>query len=227
MSSDGNDKRQVTFDAAADHSPSASLRDDRVYFVSDRGGIPHIWSIRTDGTDARQLTNGEGEMSPDCSPDGAWLVYEAVASGRPVLWRVATTGGVPVRLTDTLSRAPAISPDGKWIALYYWDEAPGSSIRLAVIPAAGGKPAKLFDFHEEIPSRYLRWSVDGEAVTYVVTRQGISNIWGQSMRGGSAQPLTRFGADKMTFFDWSPSGRQLVFARQVRLTDVVLMNPAR
>jgi Tol biopolymer transport system component len=227
MGSDGSHKRQLTRDPAPDHSPSASPGGDRVYFVSERTGIPHIWSIRTDGTDATQLTHGQGEVAPDCSPDGGWIVYEAVGSGRPLLWRVPAAGGAAVQLTDRLSRSPAISPDGQLIALYYWDEVPESPIRLAVIPASGGTPVKLFDFHDDVPSRFLRWSADGRAVTYVVTRSGVSNIWSQALEGGPPRPVTRFVADGMTFFDWSPSGEQLAFTRRIQHEDVVLINAFR
>jgi TolB protein len=227
MQPDGTDKKQLTFDAASDHSPSASPRSDAVYFVSDRTGVPHIWRMGMDGSHPTQLTTGDGELAPDCSPDGAWLVYESVGSGRPLLWGISTSGGAAVQLTRTLSRSPAISPDGTLIALYHWDEQADSPIRLAIIPSTGGEPVRTFEFPGIIPSRFLRWSADGQSVTYVVTEDGISNIWSQPLDGRPARPITAFEADVITFFDWSRAGDRLAFSRRVRTEDIVLIGAFR
>jgi Tol biopolymer transport system component len=227
MKADGSGKMQLTFDATSDHSPSASPRSNDVYFVSHRSGVPHIWRMGTDGSNPTQVTGGEGELSPDCSPDGAWVAYQSLTSGRPLLWKISTAGGAPVQLTRTLSRSPVFSPDGKRIALYHWDEHPESPIRLAIISSATGEPVKSFEFPGVIASQYLRWSPDGQAVTYVVTENGISNIWSQPLDGRAARPVTEFGADVITYFDWSPSDGRLAFSRRIRTEDVVLINAFR
>jgi Tol biopolymer transport system component len=175
MASDGSNAKQLAFDPGMDTSPSASPRGDHIFFASNRTGTPHIWSIQQDGTNPKQLTAGGGEGLPDSSPAGAWVVYESTDSGRPVLWKVQSDGGTPVQLTNELSRAPAISPDGKLIAFYYWDELPGSPIRLAIIPSDGGRPIKTFDFPGIIHTRIVRWAPDGKALTYVANEGGVSN----------------------------------------------------
>ena len=44
-----------------------------VVFNSWKTGWPHLWRMDVDGTNLRQLTNGQYDYgTPDFSPDGAW-----------------------------------------------------------------------------------------------------------------------------------------------------------
>jgi len=56
--------------------------------MSDRSGAPHLWRMNVDGSDQKQLTNGAGgELNPQFSPDGRWIVYRT-AVGRPTVCNV-------------------------------------------------------------------------------------------------------------------------------------------
>lgn len=58
------------------------------------------------------------------SPDGQQIVFTTDISGRFNLWRVNSSGGWPIQLTQSDDRqySAVWSPDGKWI-LYVQDQA--------------------------------------------------------------------------------------------------------
>jgi Tol biopolymer transport system component len=55
--------------------------------------------------------------------------------------------------------------------------------KLALIPFEGGEPSKLFDVSAGAQTAPLRWFPDGHALTYIVNRGGVSNIWIQPIDG--------------------------------------------
>ncbi len=89
---------------------------------------------------ARRLTAYSGITAyPSLSPDLKWLVCSSDRGGGKELhlWRYPLPGGEPLQLTfgpqnDT---APAISPDGKWIAF----ESASKPGGIYLIPSAGGE----------------------------------------------------------------------------------------
>lgn len=171
----------------------------------------------------KQLTHEGMASFPHCSPDG-WVVYASYGSGRVILWKVSIDGGDPVRLTDKLSSWPAVSPDGKLIACTYREES-HSTFEIAVIPFEGGRAAKRFSVPPTVGlPDLIRWTADGRALTYIDTRNGISNIWGQPLDGGSPRRLTEFRSDQIFYFDWSKDGKWLACSRGVKTNDVVLIN---
>ena len=150
------------------------------------------------------------------------MVYTLFA-GKPTLWRVSIEGGAPSPLSEKTLSAPAISPDGRMIAAVYSDEDPNSPARIAVIPFEGGEPTKIFDIPQPTWAN-VRWTPEGNALTYVITAGGVSNIWSQPIAGGAPKQLTDFKSDQIFWFNWSGDGKQIVASRGVETTDVVLVS---
>jgi serine/threonine protein kinase len=225
MTADGTGQKQLTADTGTNIDPTASPDGRYIVFASDRTGASHIWRMDSDGSNPVQLTNGNGENGPRCSPDGQWVVYTSVRDW--TLWKVPIDGGGPVQLTDGNSAGADVSPDGKWIAYWLWDGKPSRPYKIAVIPFEGGLPVKIFDIPQTFSSLTVRWTADGQALTYVVDREGVSNIWSQPLGGGPLKPLTDFQSDQIFAFDWSHDGQQLAVTRGVWASDVVLMRHFR
>jgi Tol biopolymer transport system component len=226
---DGTSKRQLTFGAFRDSSPAVSPDGSTVVFASSRGETRSLWRVGTDGEGLKRITNGVEDSSPSFSPDGKWVVFARYAGRWETLWKVPLEGGEASQLTDKLSKYPVVSPDGKFIACYYWDHQQGSSVQLAIVPFEGGKPIKAFDTAALTilsPIEY-RWLPDGSAVTYVVTARDTSNIWSQDLAGGAPRRITSFKSDRIISFDWSRDGKQLVFSRGNRSSDVVLLTDSK
>jgi Tol biopolymer transport system component len=91
-------------------------------------------------------------------------------------------GGVPVQLTNQLSRSPAVSPDGKSIAYTCFDPKANPRQRLAIMPFDGEAPTKVFGIDGDNPNLLVRWMPDGRSILYV--RGDPGNIWSQPLSGG-------------------------------------------
>jgi len=68
---------------------------------------------------------------------------------------------------------------------------------------------------------------EGRTLIYVDTRNGVSNLWSQSLDGGPPKQLTNFKSDLIFRFALSSDGRQLVLARGSETRDVVLIKDFR
>lgn len=226
MNGDGTDQRQLTADSGVNLHQIGSPDGRFIVFASTRAGVFNIWRMNSDGTSPVQLTRGNGEKFPQCSPDGKWVVYNSVAPDESLytLWKVSIEGGEPVRLTPTRAYPPAISPDGKRIAYLHRDQPDRGQYTLVVIPFEGGQPEKRFDVPRDITvTPLVRWTPDGQALTYAAVREGIANIWIQGLDGGEARQLTDFKLEGRLAFDWSRDGKQLVLSRRFWTYDMLLM----
>jgi len=219
MDEDGSHQRLLTIDEHSNRGPAVSPDGRIIFFDTWRKGSG-IWRMSIDGGEAKQLTVGY-DRYPLCSPDGKWVFYESGVSGRNEIWKVGAEGGAASRWPGKLSDTPAISPDGKWIAGYYRD-LPTSPRVLNVVPFEGGEPEKTFVLPSGGYGR-IRWAPDGQALTYSLIQDGVSNIWLQPLAGGPARQLTRFEADVIRDFDWTP-GNLLILARGPENQDIVLIS---
>lgn len=224
---DGNQPQPLTMDAGNDSFPSVAGDGRYIVFNSDRGGATSVWRIDADGGNLRQLTFGQLDLDPRSVPGSDQVIFSSIKSGQRSLWRVPLDGGAPTQLLEHLSEYPLISPDGRWIACAYRDEQSGSSNRIAILPSAGGAPVKTFPMLFT-PWRLARWAPDGQALTYIKTSNGVSNIWSQPLAAGAAErQLTSFASGRIFAFDWSPDGKQLACARGFETREIVLISNFR
>ena len=216
-----DDERQLTTNQSANVLPSVSPDGKYVLFTSNRSGQINIWRMNIDGANPRPLTGGNYDYTPSISPDGRWVAYVHEAGGQKSVWRVSIDGGQPLQLTNQESDIPVFSPDGKMIACSYGNN------KVAIIPADGGLPIETFD----IPTPFVigpgvQWSLDGRALIYVETQEGVSNIWSQPIAGGSPKQLTHFKSDEILSFALSRDG-QFAISRGMETGNVVLITNFR
>lgn len=224
MEANGTGQKQLTFDTGADLQPAVSPDGQYIVFVSSRTGRHQLWRMDIDGNHPLMLASTEGVQFPGISPDGQWAVYEGNAQGKTVIWRVPLSGGIPIQLTQDTARCPVISPDGNSIACFLPNDAPGPA-KLSLISATDGHIIEQFETPVQRSAPALRWSPDGLSLTYIVTRQGVSNIWRQPVDGGEAKALTDWKADLIYRFDWSKDG-QLLCERGTTASDIILIRDA-
>jgi Tol biopolymer transport system component/DNA-binding winged helix-turn-helix (wHTH) protein len=231
MNADGSNQQQLTADAGVNAHPSVSPDGRHIVFASNRAGVFNIWRMDGDGGgNPVRLTAGGGEKFPHWSPDGRWVVYNSVSPDESLfsLWKVAADGGEPVQLTDTDSERPAVSPDGRRIASFHRDASAAGGYSVVVTPFDGGPPERTFAIPQDLaPLPFVRWSPDGQSLTYTANRDGISNIWAQPLRGGPARQLTDFKSEGRLRFDWSHDGKQLALSRHIWTSDLVLLRNFR
>jgi Tol biopolymer transport system component len=145
---------------------------------------------------------------------------------RLTLWKVSIDGGAPTQLTRQSTVYPAISPDGKSIVCQYKGEK-DSRFFTAIFPFEGGAPVKIFREMPQPAWGLTRWTPDGRALTYIVTKDGVSNIWLQTVDGGKPRQLTNFKEDQIFRLAWSRDGKFLAFDRGMTINDVILISDFR
>ena len=220
MDANGENPSQMSHGPGEDLHPSVSLNGQHTVYDSDRAGTRNIWCMDMGQGTPRRITYGDREEDPRISPDGRWVVYTSIQSGKVTLWKTPINGGEPAQLTRQHSEFAVISPDGRHIASYLQNEQTSSLIKIALFRFDGGNPLRVFDI-EPSAERLVRWSVEGNALTYVRTRDGVSTLLSQPISGGSAQVVADFKRDRIFSFEWSPDGKQLAVSRGVVQYDVV------
>jgi Tol biopolymer transport system component len=149
-------------------------------------------------------------------------------AGRPSVWRVSIEGGDQTPLIRTESFDAQPSPSGRLIyySAFEWEEQPVRARVLRwIIVSSTDQKRSGFDAPTIATLGTLPvWAPDESGLDYVVTRNGVSNIWRQPLTGGPPVQITYFSAGKIFSFAWSPDGRWLSLASGVNRSDVVLMS---
>ena len=181
----------------------------------------NIWRFDLKTGSKRPLTSGSSfSYQPDISADGNWVVYTAWSSNVPSIWKVPSSGGIPIRLTVSQGRRPYFSPDGKSILCQVREAKRPWSV--VILDAETG--AVLQRFPKLPVATVVRWSPDAKALDYVRTSSGSSSIWRQPLSGGDATELTNQTEDLISYFAWNPDGSKLAYVVGRQQRDVVLFN---
>ena len=142
-----------------------------------------VYVMPVKGGDEKRLTDAPGlDDGPEFSPDGKYIWFNSVRTGRMQVWKMRKNGKEQTQMTfdeDMNSWFPHISPDGKkvvYIAYHDYEVDPGShiadlNVQLRMIPASGGDPKVLVEFFGGQGSINVNsWSPDSKKFAYISYR---------------------------------------------------------
>ena len=161
---------RLTFDSGGAIRPRWSADGKYVYYVSLLGSAARseLWRTRGDGSTAPERVWADPKWSIwafSLSRDGQWLVYRmTVANNDRDLWAVHLghdTIPRPLLTSPSLEDAPALSPDGRWLA-YISNESSRNEVYVRPFPNVNDGRWQVSVAGGVAPS----WSRDGRSLYF-------------------------------------------------------------
>jgi eukaryotic-like serine/threonine-protein kinase len=179
-----------------------------------------IWSVDIDGSNLKRLSNVGFAINPSCSTDSKTVYFSNPSGDR--LFTVPIDGNSPAAEEPNLRGAYIFfSPDGRYAAYLHGDPQEQYRIKCVLLDWATRK--QIASFPVPIGSDNPKFSPDGKSVEFLLTRNGVRNIWAQPISGGDMRQITNFGSGDAYGYAWSPDGKQLYISRGITKSDVVLI----
>lgn len=219
----GENQKQITFDEYVESVINVSSKGDKLVFSSDKAGLPNIWSINIDGTSLKQLTRDAEDYRPNIDRTGEWVVFDSWMRGPQTLMKIPLKGGDRVDVTKTHGNYSCITNDGKYVVYRVEDEKRKANA-IYKVPMNGGEPSHVFDLPSKADDQVsLVMRPHSNEISYIVTEDGVSNIYVRSLDGGPQKKYTNFTEFIIASFAWTSDGKSLVVARGEVRSDVVII----
>jgi TolB protein len=222
--SDGDQRKQLTNDQAADTRPIWTPDGESVVYSSNRNGIKQLFLAYLDGRPAVQLTvNDSNSDVLDIAPDGTRILY-ATTGDEADLWSVNVEQGTETKVTADIGLEfwPDISPDGKRIAFQATKATAGVSpfTSVLVVKSIAGTGDQI---QLSVDGFAPQWSPDGKQIAFLRYKDGQSDLWVVPSDGGQPRRLTNGGLSFGGFvylpynrvqthdFQWSTDSQKLAY----------------
>jgi Tol biopolymer transport system component len=192
-------------------SASSELPVETLVFMRDDGNDMEIFTINSDGTGERQLTDNEyTDWGPLWSHDHSYIAFHSDRDGYDAIYvmsMLCDDQSYRVTPEGRYARYPSFSPDGTQIAfeMYMgndnWD--------IHILSLLDGSIRQV-TFNEQIDGG-ASFSPDGTQLAYHSTQNGYYDIYLMNLDGTGTQRLT-FEPETMDVWpEWSPNGDSIIF----------------
>ncbi len=189
--------------------PVALVAQERIAYNSFASGNADIWSMKTDGSDPRQLTtNAAADGDPSYSPDGGKIAFVSVRDGNQEIYVMNADGTNQKRLTNNsvIDFDPSWSPDGSKIIFVSFRDGSGD---VFTMNPDGSNPVNVSNFPAGNETEPV-FSPDGKKIAFRGLREGKIEIYIMNADGTEQTALTDSpGIDTEPAF--SPDGSKIAF----------------
>ncbi len=197
------EKRQLLENRSVLTHPSFSPDGKRIAVFQGESRANHIWTLRTDGSDLRQLTRGEvNTVLPNYSTDGRWI-YHYGFPPHADFRRIPADGGPAEVIVPgwrfSIEHGAHVSPDERSVAYTFLRH--GEAIESRVRDLRTGEEKPLGQ-----PIFWARWSPDG---ALLAGRARSRELTVCPASGAACRGLGVDGTEPR----WSRDGRQVYFVR--------------
>ena len=191
-----------------------------IAFASDATGRDEIYTIRTDGSDLRQLTLGSG-TSPEWSPDGQQIVYSSNQGDSYDLFVMNADGSNQrhlLSLPDTHEYSATWSPTGEYLAFAARDREDFRDYGIYRINADGTEMLKVSEALDGYINISPSWSPDSFRIYFLSSQpyerqRGLPiglGVFSVTFEGNDLQDY-RIGASEPNSAEVSPDGQGILF----------------
>jgi Tol biopolymer transport system component len=160
-----------------------------------------VYIVRPDGSGLTALPSRSGHaLHPAWAPDSSRVIY---VDGNEVIISNTKNMAVEHRFPhDEITFSPAWSPDGSQVAYL-------SGRQIHIRPISDSSSGAVFD--PDLSSvAQLRWSPDGDSLTFSGLADGNWNIYSLDLSGGRIESLTEGKGDE-SFPIWAPDGSLVAY----------------
>jgi Tol biopolymer transport system component len=207
-----------------------------VYAQEFRPEHYQLFTIRPDGSGAKQITHLFSARNPDWSPNGKTIVAEVESKNGAGITLLSPTGSVVRYLTPKgYQGQPSFSPDGKWI-VYERDIAPGNN-GVWVMRSNGTALRRVtrnrFGAGECGCDTDPNFSTNGKWISFVRIRKDHEQqaLFAVRPNGTGLHRITPYSWEVAVKHDWSPDGKLIVlttnadFVRPNESANLVTIRP--
>ena len=194
---EGGDAARVTNTPAPESQITWAPDSQRIVYVSDRDGMPHLYLYNFATNTETQLTSSaNADHTPQFAPDGRLIAFGR--DGRELRVIDPATRQERLLATGALGRPPVSaarpfvwSPDSRWLA--YMATGERLFTNASIVAAAGGGAARPVSFLSNVGSNTISWSPDG---TFLLLDTGQRTESGQLARVDLIPRTPRFREDQ-------------------------------